>query len=137
MLGLGMLMVFFILGYICPMALIVHGSQGMPLLGLILGGTGVDQTAPMTLPAQYQLEQNYPNPFNPETTIEFTIQDAADVRLTVFDLLGREVAVLMDEHRGAGTYNVNFQAHDLPSGMYIYQLKVGDTMLQKQMMVVK
>lgn len=75
------------------------------------------------LPEDFTLMQNYPNPFNPSTSIEFELSTAADVRLTVFDVLGREVAVLVDETRAAGTHSVTFTADQLSSGVYLYRLE--------------
>ncbi len=75
-------------------------------------------------PAQTQLLQNYPNPFNPSTTIKFELQKSSEVRLTVFDVLGREVSVLVNERRDAGVHDVKFDASGLSSGVYFYRLIV-------------
>ncbi len=88
-----------------------------------------------------ELSQNYPNPFNPSTVIGFTIgtQDLASVqvRLAVYDLLGREVAVLVNGVMSAGTHSVSFDASNLTSGMYIYQLTSGGSRLTGKMSLVK
>jgi len=76
------------------------------------------------LPSQFILEQNYPNPFNPTTTIKFLIPKSDFVKLTVFDILGNELATLVDEYKSAGSYEVEFNASALPSGVYFYQLRV-------------
>ena len=90
------------------------------------------------LPSTIALEQNYPNPFNPSTTIEFKVDQAQRVRLSVFDLLGREVAVLIDGVQAAGTYRTSFDARNMASGLYLYQLQTetGST-LTKTMMLLK
>jgi len=85
----------------------------------------------------YKLEQNYPNPFNPSTKITFSIKDAGFVSLKVYDLLGREVATLVNERRSAGIYDVNFNASSLGSGVYFYTLSSGGFSQTKKMMLVK
>jgi photosystem II stability/assembly factor-like uncharacterized protein len=90
----------------------------------------------------YKLNQNYPNPFNPTTTITYQIPQAGFVRLKVYDILGREVATLVDEEKPAGGYEVQFNSHsgegrNLTSGMYFYQLKAGDYSETKKMILLK
>ncbi|HRR19497.1 MAG TPA: T9SS type A sorting domain-containing protein [Ignavibacteriales bacterium] len=85
----------------------------------------------------YMLGQNYPNPFNPTTKIGFTIPKAGHVTLKVYNMLGQEVATLVDKYMNAGTDIVNFNATNLPSGTYIYQLKSGSVTITKKMMLVK
>jgi hypothetical protein len=74
------------------------------------------------LPKAYSLEQNFPNPFNPTTEIRYQISEVSHVTLKVFDLLGREVAVLVNEQKNTGEYTVTFDASGLPAGAYFYQL---------------
>ena len=83
--------------------------------------TGVADAEP-SVPGEFALEQNYPNPFNPSTQITFHVPSAARVRLTVFDLLGREVAVLLDEDRPAGIHRATWNASGMASGVYFYRL---------------
>jgi hypothetical protein len=89
----------------------------------------------------YSLSQNFPNPFNPTTVISFTLgtQDLASVqtRLAVYDALGREVAVLVDEPMSAGAHSVTFDASHLASGVYIYVLTSGEVRLTHTMTLVK
>jgi len=85
----------------------------------------------------FTLAQNYPNPFNPTTEIQFTLGRNGYTTLRVYDLLGREVATLVDRTLSAGTYKVIFRAIDLPSGTYVYQLKSADQTLTRKMMLVK
>jgi len=80
---------------------------------------------PASLPAGYDLVQNYPNPFNPATEIRYTLPAAGPVRLSVFNLLGQEVARLVDGHQDAGELSVSFDASGLPSGVYAYRLSSG------------
>jgi len=89
------------------------------------------------IPTEYGLSQNYPNPFNPSTTIGFDLPEAAKVRLAVYDMLGREVAVLADEERPAGQHSVRFDAGRLSSGMYIFRLQAGDFTQTKKLMLMK
>ncbi len=89
------------------------------------------------LPTEFALEGNYPNPFNPETTIKFSLPEAANVQLVVYDLLGRHVATLVDGGLNAGHHEVRFQANNLPSGMYFYSLVTPETSFVKQMMLLK
>jgi hypothetical protein len=79
---------------------------------------------PPDLPSQFSLAQNYPNPFNPTTTIRYDLPAASDVRLSVFDMLGREVKVLVNERREAGVHEAMLDASDLASGVYLYRLQV-------------
>ena len=78
------------------------------------------------LPEKYSLLQNYPNPFNPTTKISWQSPVSSHQLLKVYDVLGREVATLVNEYRYAGSYEVEFDAGNLASGIYYYQLKVGD-----------
>ena len=89
------------------------------------------------LPAEVTLRQNYPNPFNPETTIRYALPQAGNVRLAVYDLLGHEVAVLVDEPKPAGHHATRFDAGDLPSGAYVYRLQAQDKIMVQIMMLVK
>lgn len=85
----------------------------------------------------FTLEQNYPNPFNPSTTIHFSIPQRGHVTLKVFDVLGSEVARLVDEELNPGEHSVVFNAKNLPSGVYLYRLQTGSYVQQKKMVVVK
>lgn len=90
------------------------------------------------IPTQIALRQNYPNPFNPSTNIEFEIDRAGHVQLEVFNLLGQRVAALVDAPTAAGTYRYTWNGADLPSGMYVYQLRVDDQLISsRKMMLVK
>jgi hypothetical protein len=86
---------------------------------------------------EYALEQNYPNPFNPTTTIRYSLKETGKVSVRVYDVMGREVKVLVDGVQGAGEYSVVMDATGLSSGVYVYQLRVGGLLLTRKMMLVK
>jgi len=86
---------------------------------------------------QYILEQNYPNPFNPSTTIKYSIPTSSFAQLKVYDVLGNEVATLVNEEKHAGTYEVKFNAEVLTSGMYFYKLNAGSFISTKKMLLLK
>ncbi|WP_020403467.1 FG-GAP-like repeat-containing protein [Gracilimonas tropica] len=90
------------------------------------------------LPTRVELQQNYPNPFNPTTTIEYGVPEAVEVTLEVFDMLGRKVATLINrEAKSAGRHSVQLDANRLSSGMYIYRLKAGNTVITKKLTLIK
>jgi hypothetical protein len=89
------------------------------------------------IPQHFALEQNYPNPFNPATTIRFSITKGTSALLTVYDMLGKEVAVLVNEYLEPGTYTSTFTAKSLSSGLYFYRLRAGDVVETKKMTLVK
>jgi endo-1,4-beta-xylanase len=101
--------------------------------GLVL--TGVDQAAER--PSSYALSQNFPNPFNPTTVVRYQAPVASSVRLVVYDLLGREVAVLVNEQKAPGEYEVVFNASGLSSGVYMYRLSAGDFTATRRMVVLR
>ena len=88
-------------------------------------------------PASFELAQNYPNPFNPSTVISYSLPENEFVTLKVYDVLGNEVASLVNEQKTAGKYSVNFDASDLGSGVYFYTLKAGANMQSRKMILVK
>ena len=92
---------------------------------------------PSPQPVLWALEQNYPNPFNPNTDIRFQISEFRHIRLAVYDLLGREVAVLVNEPRHPGSYSVQFDASHLASGVYLYRITAGSFIQTRRMVVLK
>jgi hypothetical protein len=92
---------------------------------------------PGTTPEAFDLYWNYPNPFNASTTIEFNLAKSGHAALSVYDLLGREVALLIDEEKQAGSHKVVFEASELSSGVYFYILRVGDDLKIKKMNLIK
>jgi photosystem II stability/assembly factor-like uncharacterized protein len=89
------------------------------------------------VPDVYILNQNYPNPFNPTTTISFAIPKAGNVELRVYDVLGREASLLVNEFKAAGSYSVDFDASELSSGVYYYTIRSGDFTQTKKMVLIK
>ncbi len=87
--------------------------------------------------SDFILCQNYPNPFNPTTTISYSIPEQSQVELKVFDVLGREVAELVNKEQPSGSYQVNFDASNLGSGVYFYQIRAGSFMESKKMILLK
>jgi hypothetical protein len=85
----------------------------------------------------FELEQNYPNPFNPITSIEYVVPGNEFISLKVYDVLGKEIAVLVNEEKPAGSYQVNFDANGIPSGVYFYKLKSGEFSKTKKMILMK
>ncbi|MAT56733.1 MAG: hypothetical protein CMF23_02020 [Ignavibacteriae bacterium] len=90
-----------------------------------------------SVPIVFNLDQNYPNPFNPTTSIKYSVPSSEHVSLKVFDILGREIAVLVNEQKSAGIYTINFDASDLSSGVYFYRLNSGNNIQIKKMLLVK
>ena len=91
----------------------------------------------INVPIEYSLEQNYPNPFNPATTISYSIPNAGNVSLRIFNVLGQEVRSLINEYQNAGTYRVSFDASSLTSGVYFYSLTSDNFVQVKKMLLVK
>ena len=98
-----------------------------------IGGEEVNESKP----TDYSLSQNFPNPFNPTTTINYAIKTAGLVNLKVYDMLGTEVASLVNESQEAGSYSVDFNASGLPSGIYFYTLTSGSYMDTKKLILLK
>lgn len=90
-----------------------------------------------TLPKQVQLEQNYPNPFNPITTIRFSLNESGNVSLQIFNVLGEQVATLVNGQLEAGTHNFQWQAGDFACGVYFYRLSTGSFSVTKRMILMK
>ena len=118
-------------GYYC----IPH--QGLGMVGTIVASpvNGVDDE--LNQPEKFQLSQNYPNPFNPTTSIKYAIGSRQFVTLKVYNLLGKEIATLVNEEKSAGEYKVEFIGNNLPSGIYFYELKAGNITQTKKMMLLK
>ena len=90
------------------------------------------------IPAQYALEQNYPNPFNPSTVIEFSLpEDVANVKLSIYNALGEKVAELVNTSLQAGRYQYQWNAQNVATGMYIYELRTNNFVSVKKMLLLK
>ncbi len=99
--------------------------------------TGVDRDETAGIPSTFALHQNYPNPFNPATTITYDLPVRAKVKLVIYNLLGQEVATLVNGEQEPGRYNVKFDASGLPSGVYFYRLEAGKFVDVKKMILIK
>ena len=96
---------------------------------------GVEQ--PLDLPVVFALDQNYPNPFNPSSEIRYHVAELRQIKLTVYDLLGREVAVLVNEKKAPGSYSLRFEGSRFASGMYLYRFIAGDFVQTRKMLLLK
>jgi hypothetical protein len=113
-------------------------SYGIDDVRLINNGILDDVNSKINnVPITYSLNQNYPNPFNPSTTIRYSIKEPGKVMLKVYNVLGQEVTTLVNEIKNAGNYEFNFDARNLASGMYIYQLQAGSFVDVKKMVLIK
>lgn len=97
--------------------------------------TGVDDEK--QIPTEFSLMQNYPNPFNPFTTITYHLPKTTNVELKVYDVIGNEIATLVNEEKPVGIYNVQFTMNNLSSGIYFYKLTAGDYVSTKKMILLK
>lgn len=104
---------------------------------VLSGVVTVESTPESVVPTEFALTQNYPNPFNPTTQIAFSLPEAADVSLIVFDALGRHVATLANSTLSAGSHTVTFDASNLSAGLYFYQLTASDFSAVRKMMLIK
>lgn len=105
-------------------------------------GTSVDEPGLLTAPTEFSLHQNYPNPFNPSTTIQYDLLEESEVTLKIYDGLGKEISVLVQEKQSAGNKSVvwnglNQRGQRVPSGVYIYKLHAGDQTLTKKMLLLQ
>ncbi|HEX2982594.1 MAG TPA: T9SS type A sorting domain-containing protein, partial [Ignavibacteriales bacterium] len=98
---------------------------------------GVEENNNGLIPAEYSLGQNYPNPFNPATKISYALPEGGRVKLNIYDSLGRLVTTLVDEERAAGRYEVMFNASNLSSGIYFYEVVTKNFRSAKKMCLLK
>ena len=122
----------------------IIGANGCTMLEQYLNGlvgsdasTTTEVSQNNSVPVQFTLEQNYPNPFNPTTAISYQLSANSFVTLKVYDLLGREVATLVNGQRESGSYQTTFDASHLSSGVYLYQLRAGDYVQTRKMALMK
>ena len=113
----------------------VVGDSGTVLHTTNGGVSSVDDET--TQPTEFILEQNYPNPFNPRTVISYQLPVCSEITLKVYDVLGNEIATLVNEEKPGGRYEVEFNASALPSGVYFYQLKASNYIETKKMLLLK
>jgi hypothetical protein len=105
--------------------------------GQFLGSITDAETLPKPVPPGYYLAQNYPNPFNPITTIEFSIPKPANVTMKIFDVLGREISMLVNEFLPSGTHKVKWDAKDFPGGVYFYRLETDGFVQTKKLILLR
>jgi hypothetical protein len=110
-----------------------HGRGVYEISGLVTGIVNVNNLTPK----KYSLSQNYPNPFNPSTLIKFSILNNENVKLKVYDLLGKEITTLVNNHLTTGTYDVNFDGSNLNSGVYVYRIETDNFTDSKKMILIK
>lgn len=89
------------------------------------------------LPTEFRLYQNYPNPFNPTTTIKYSIPKSSFVKIIVYDILGNEIATLVNEDKTSGYYSIAFYANKLASGIYFYRMQAGNFVETKKLILIK
>jgi len=91
----------------------------------------------ITLPLEYSISQNYPNPFNPASTIRYTIPQTDFVKISIYNILGNEIKVLVNEEKDPGDYEISFDAREIASGVYFYKISTGKFSQIKKMIVMK
>ena len=118
---------------------IVHGNSMLYVDNLsfddLITSVSKDQTD--EIPSKYELSQNYPNPFNPSTVISYQVANLGEVSLKVFDLLGREIATLVNEVKAAGSYSKQWNAATMSSGIYFYRLQAGSYTQTKKLILLR
>lgn len=114
---------------------ILDALNQLKLIITYTNATDVDDE--VSNPDNFSLSQNYPNPFNPSTTINYTLSETQFVTLKVFDVLGREVEILINEEVNAGNHSIQFNANGLSSGIYFYRLNAGNIWQTKSMILMK
>ncbi len=114
----------------------VYISDRNSLITCRFSPTGIDDTEPI-VPSSYHLAGNYPNPFNASTNISYDIPSATDVRIDIYDILGRKVETLVDSYHQAGRHNVTWHASDKPSGIYLYKIQAGDFSQTRKCIMIK
>jgi hypothetical protein len=115
----------------------LHVGTSFLIDDLAFEGTATAVKEQKLTPTSFALRQNYPNPFNPSTNIRYDLPKEAFVRLSVYNLMGQEVAALVNEQQQAGVYELRFNALNLPSGTYFYRLQAGDYVEVKKMTFVR
>lgn len=116
-------------GWACGFGIILHGNIDVPV--------SIHEPIENYVPESIELLQNYPNPFNPTTTISYTINEKGFVQLKVYDVLGEEIANLVNEEKEQGSYSVKFDGNNLPSGIYFYSLRVNNFVQSRKMVLLR
>jgi photosystem II stability/assembly factor-like uncharacterized protein len=113
------------------------GTWGSILRNVSYAITSVREVSSDFTPKGYSLSQNYPNPFNPSTSIQFSLPVSSNVKIEIYDVLGKLVSTLINENKSAGKYEINFNALGLSSGVYVYKLTAGSQIITKKMSLLK
>jgi len=121
---------------------IIAGSYGLPgfysdIILIRLSSDISDVQLNEVMPNEYMLEQNYPNPFNSTSVIRYSVPQSSNVVIKVFDILGNEIEILVNEEKPIGTYEITWTAENLPSGIYLYQLRAGSYLQTRKMVLMK
>lgn len=115
-----------------------HGSAGgNGMAGIITVQLATSVNENIKQPVNFVLDQNYPNPFNPTTKISYAVAKSGLVSVRVYDILGNEIATIVNEKKQPGNYEVNFDGSKLPSGIYIYELQAGNFKIARKMALMK
>ncbi len=112
-------------------------GDGGTIIKTITGGITTINSLANEAPSSFSLYQNYPNPFNPNTKINFDIPKSSYVKIIIYDMLGKEIVTLVNEKLTPGTYSVDWNASDFPSGIYFYRMQSGNFNQTKQMLMIK
>jgi len=115
----------------------LKGWTALDHLGYLGNVTSIEETQAANVPLSFKLKQNFPNPFNPSTSLEYSLPTSGKVKLTIFNALGQEIATLVNGSRSAGQYMVNWNAADMPSGLYIYRLETENRVMSHKMILLK
>ena len=130
----------------------VIGTVGEPVIGATSSSSYISEVgfsslarhlitstedSPDNLPTKYRLQQNYPNPFNPTTKMRYELPKRSNVSLKIYDILGRQVAVLVDEEKAAGRYEVRWDAGGIASGVYFYRIRTGNFVETKKLILLR
>ena len=118
--------------YVC----VPHAAFGMKGTITVNAVTGVKDIS-QTIPETFNLMQNYPNPFNPSTTISFSLPSKSFVSLKIFDVIGNEIATIVNQELSAGNYTKQWNAENMSSGVYYYQLKAGNFSETKKLVLLR
>jgi hypothetical protein len=113
------------------------GANGTILHTTNGGVTFIEEEKFEVIPTNLTLSQNYPNPFNPSTSITYSIPEEAAITIKIYDITGTEIETLVNEEKRAGTYELTWNAENLPSGVYFYQLTAGSFVETKKMLLLK
>ena len=115
----------------------VVGSGGTILRTTNGGVTFVEEKEIDVIPTKYKLSQNFPNPFNPNTKIKYSVPQSSNVVIKVFDILGNEIEILVNEQKSLGTYEITWYAESLPSGIYFYRIQAGSFVETKKLVLLR